>query len=99
MLIAVRRSRFVDWVKLNLMPEPLRRPGDASKMNLYRIILNDNLGMGRGADETFASLADAEIFVNSLDRRRTTCLYHVRSNEGAADGRFRTVERYTVWNN
>ena len=68
-------------------------------MNLYRIILNDNLGMGRDREETFASLPEAEAFVNTLDRRRTTCLYHVRSNAGAPDGRFRTVERYTVWNN
>ena len=68
-------------------------------MNLYRIILNDNLGMGRGADETFSSIAEAEAFVNTLDQRRTTCLYHVRSNAGMADGRFRTIERYTVWNN
>lgn len=68
-------------------------------MNLYRIILNDNLGAGRDADETFSSIPDAEAFVNKLDRRRTTCLYHVRSNAGMPDGRFRTVERYTVWNN
>lgn len=68
-------------------------------MNLYRIILNDNLGMGRDCQETFATLPEAEAFVNRLDRRRTTCLYHVRSNAGTPDGRFRTVERYTVWNN
>lgn len=68
-------------------------------MNLYRIILNDNLGMGRGADETFASLAEATSFVNGLSQYKTTCLYQVRSNEGTPDGRFRTVERYTVWNN
>lgn len=68
-------------------------------MNLYRIILNDNLGMGRDADETFASLAEATSFVNGLSQYKTTCLYQVRSNEGTPDGRFRTVERYAVWNN
>lgn len=55
--------------------------------------------MGRGADETFASLAEATSFVNGLPQYKTTCLYHVRSNDGMSDGRFRTVERYTVWNN
>lgn len=68
-------------------------------MNLYRIILNDNLGLGRDREETFAALDKAEDFVNGLDRRGTTCLYHVRSNAGMPYMRFRTVERYVVWNN
>lgn len=67
-------------------------------MNLYRIILNDNLGAGRDRDETFASLEEANDFVNGLPKERTTCIYQVRSNEHTPDHRFVAIERYTVWN-
>ena len=68
-------------------------------MVLYRIILKDNLNMGRDRDETFVSLRGARNFINSLPQYMTTCYYQIRSNEVTPDRSFQTVERYTVWNN
>lgn len=68
-------------------------------MVLYRIILNDNLGLGRDVDETFATLEEANAFVNTLSQIGTMCLYQVRSNTVTPDKRFVAVERYVVWNN
>jgi len=67
-------------------------------MNLYRIILQDRLRLGRDRDEEFASLPEAEAFVNTLPMEGTTCVYQVRMY---ANGGFRAltgVERYVVWN-
>lgn len=68
-------------------------------MNLYRIILNDNLGLRRDRDETFATLKEANEFVNTLPQNGTMCLYQIRSNTTTPDKRFVAVERYVVWNN
>jgi hypothetical protein len=68
-------------------------------MNLYRIILNDNLGLRRDRDETFATLNEANEFVNTLPQNGTMCLYQIRSNTTTPDKRFVAVERYVVWNN
>ena len=68
-------------------------------MVLYRIILNDNLGLGRDVDETFATLEEANEFVNTLPQNGTMCLYQIRSNTTTPVKRFVAVERYVVWNN
>ena len=67
-------------------------------MILYRIILNDNAGLGRDRDESFAALADAQDFVNELPKDRTCCVYQIRSNTTTPDKRFVAIERYLVWN-
>ena len=68
-------------------------------MILYRIILNDNAGLRRDRDETFASLDEATDFVNGLPKERTCCVYQIRSNQTTPDKRFVAVERYVIWNN
>ena len=68
-------------------------------MILYRIILNDNACLGRDRDESFAQLAAAQEFVNTLPQERTCCVYQIRSNMATPDHRFVAVERYVVWNN
>lgn len=68
-------------------------------MVIYRIILKDNIGLGRDKDESFVDIRKAEEFINQLPMEMTTCIYMVRSNEIASGRVFQTVERHLVWNN
>lgn len=68
-------------------------------MIIYRIILKDNLRIGRDRDESFTDILNAEEFINQLPMEMTTCLYMIRSNETTAGRLFQTIERHLVWNN